>query len=558
MALPNIPDIEILRKSATAGDINTYTGRGVVNMVIPFSGWGTSPDRLDLPPRLPVYWSYSRDDVLRSTIFKEAMWSAAVGIAVTKIAAKGFEITSDVPLRMKRGRDLILYADGRQVGWVPFISKHLRDYILTDNGAFVEIVRAGRGYGSQIIGIRHLDSRRCTRTGDPRVPVIYRDRRGNFHELRFFDVMMFSDMPDAGETYYGVGLCAASRAYQQIYKLAGLEWYVNEKVRGMQPLAIHIVNGILDKQIQDAVDVAKEEKRARGATAYMGAVIIGVPQQEQPQVATIPLAELPDKFNRKEEFDIAVLAYANALGLDPQELQPLTSQNLGAGSQSVILNQKAKGRGLASWMAQWTHQSNEWLLPESTIFAFREDDADDALKEAQVQTARAGASNARLEQGISKAEWEQQILAEAGDIPKDFLEEDRIQVGRLDDDEKPIAAPEQPVNTPAVLAAAGAAGRQMGPEFRKGRSQTEEAAANLVKETAKEFGISEKEAAKFVKEIARRFWFEAQDGVNPMKVGRVLEKPSDLIDFELEAAARLFRKFKAPAAAGKVPADGIA
>ena len=64
-----------------------------------------------------------------------------------------------------------------------------------------------------------------------------------------------------------------------------------------------------------------------------------------PGIATIPLADFPDNFNRRDELDIAILGYANNLGLDPQDLQPLTGQALGTGAQSQVLNEKAKGKG---------------------------------------------------------------------------------------------------------------------------------------------------------------------------------------------------------------------
>lgn len=432
--LPNIPDKELLKKSVTSGDFTQYERDGVVNLLIPYAGWGV--DRIDLPPKLPPYWSWSRDDVLRATVFREGFWSAAVGIAISKIAAKGFEVSGEGPQRRERARDLILYADGRQIGWSTFVSKHLRDYLLTDNGAFVEVIRAGKGWGSRIMGIRHLDSRRCTRTGDPETPVLYRDRRGNMHELKFHQVMTFAELADGGETYYGTGLCAASRAYTQIYKLAGLEWYMNEKVRGMRPLAIHIVNGLLDKQVKGAVESAKDQAVSQGVTSHMGAVIVAVPAQNTPGLVTIPLAELPDGFDRKGEFDIAVLTYANALGLDPQELQPLSTGNLGTGTQSMVLHQKAKGRGLATWQSDWVHKINEWVMPDKITFTFTEDDLDDDSKKSANQQARAAVGKLRVEAGFTTADQERQILADAGDIPKEFLDEDITPGGSLDDDEK--------------------------------------------------------------------------------------------------------------------------
>lgn len=443
--LPNVKDSELLKKSVTSGDFTQYERDGVVNLMIPFAGWGV--DRINLPPRLPAYWSWTRDDVLRATVFREGFWSAAVGIAISKVAAKGFEVSGEGGRRREHARDLILYADGRQAGWTQFVSKHLRDFLLTDNGAFVEIIRARKGWGAKIIGIRHLDSRRCTRTGDPETPVLYRDRRGYQHELKFHQVMTFSDLPDGGETYYGTGLSAASRAYTQIYKLAGLEWYMNEKVRGTQPLAIHVVNGLLDKQVKGAVESAKNQAISTGVTSHMGAVIIAIPSQNSPGLVTIPLAELPDGFNRKEEFDIAVLTYANALGLDPQELQPLSSSNLGTSAQSQVLHQKAKGRGLVTWTGDWIHKINEWVMPDKITFAFSEDDLDDENKKATNQKARTDVAAARVQAGFTTADQERQLLADAGDIPKEYLEQDITPAGSLDDDEK---EPEDKTGGPAA------------------------------------------------------------------------------------------------------------
>lgn len=88
----------------------------------------------------------------------------------------------------------------------------------------------------------------------------------------------------------------------------------------------------------------------------------------------VTLAELPDRFNRKEETDLAILTYANSIGLDVQDLQPLTGQQLGAGAQSQVLDEKSKGKGLAAWRQGFMHELNEAVLDERTTFAFIEND----------------------------------------------------------------------------------------------------------------------------------------------------------------------------------------
>lgn len=434
-------DKQLISKSVTAGDAGDVGQNGVIRMIIPLASWGI--DRKSLPAELPLYWTRDRDFVLSATVHHEAMWGAAVGIALTKTASMSFEIQGDVALRVKRGQELFLSADGSRVGWVSFLAKHLRDFLTTDNGAFVEIVRATKSAGSAIIGIRHLDSRRCTRTGDPEIPVIYRDRMGAIHEMRDYQVIMLSDMPDPSDTYYGVGLCAASRAYPSIYKLASIEWYLREKVAGLHPLAIHIVNGILSNQLNDAISGAKQETLGKGVAQYMGAVIVGIPAQATPELVTIPLAELPDGFNRKEEFDISLLTYADCLGLDPQDLQPLTGQAMGTGAQSQILAEKAGGKGLSAWRQMWTHAVNEFILPDMTTFVFVEKDYRDMKMRADVSKARADVSKVRIDAGITNAQQELQVLVDDDELPKEFLEVDQTEGDSLSDDEKPAQQDEE-------------------------------------------------------------------------------------------------------------------
>lgn len=425
-----------LEHSVKAGEISIVRNGTVINMAIPLYGmggiYGTGES---LPPTPPPYWTWRRDLTLRATIFYEAMWAAAVGIAITKMASKGWEITSDVALRRKRAQDLLLHADGRRVGWVGFLSKQLRDFLTTDNGCFFEIERASKYPGAPIVALNHLDSLRCRRTGDPKKPVLYYDRLGQAHELLDYQVVCFSDLPDPSETYFGVGVCAASRTYNAIYKLAAIEWYLREKVSGLQPLAIHIVNGILDNQLQDSIAIAKENKTARGVGAYMGAVIVGLAQDSAPELVTIPLAELPDRFNRKEETDLAILTYADALGIDIQDIQPLSGGSLGTSQQSQILDDKAGGKGMIAYQQALIHAMNEYVMPEATQFTFVERDFRDQKLEADIQKAHAEVSKLRIEAGITTAAQEMQVLVDANDLPREFLPTDETPTAALADDE---------------------------------------------------------------------------------------------------------------------------
>jgi len=430
---------EVLSKSVTAADYS------VLHFMLPYFSQG---GEAALPPALPEYWSFYRDQVLLATITAESMWASAVSIACTKMASASWEVEGDIRLRVKRAHELFQNID-LQRGWTKFISKHLSSYLCTDNGAFIEIVRASTSLNSQIIGLVHLDPLRCMRTGDPERPVIYRDAQGVMHELERHEVIDIADTPDPRELFYGVGHCAASRAYPHIIKMASIETYIYEKVTGRKIKEVHFVSGINDTQIKNFVAAAEHQADAKGLVAYMGAVMVPVPMDRAPDVATVPLAEFPDGFNRKEEFDIAVLAYADAIGLDVQDLQPISGRPLGTATQAEVLSDKAAGKGLASWKNDFVHSMNLWVLPDMTTMAFIEKDWRDKQSEAAFnQTTEQYVSESVVNMILTPSQG-LQALVDANVYPKEFLPEDTTPDTDLADTEKPDTG-EAPEETPEV------------------------------------------------------------------------------------------------------------
>jgi len=414
---------------------------------------------------LPGYWSPTRDYYLRNTIYSEFhdFWAGAIGIAVTKMASLGWEIEGTQPLVRNRFQQIYLTADGNQ-SWVSFISKHLLDYLATDNGAFVEIVRASSAAGSRILGLMHLDSFLCTRTGDPEIPIYYRDLKGVEHAVKAHQVMMFSDMPSSSSSYHGVGFCATSRAWTAIRKMEVIERYIYEKISGDRALAMDLVKGIAPKSIQESVEYAREDRErinsARsaksgdaspgGAFLYMGSVVVPVLDDTPLAHVRINFAELPDGFDRTKEFDVAVLQMANSIGLDVQDLQPLTGRALGTGAQSEVLDEKSKGKGLAAWRQQWTHINNQMVMSATVTFAFSEDDIRDRQIKATVFNAEADAVGKTIAAGMITAAQGAQIMADEGFIPAEFVPVDTTPQETIDDDEKPAAEAQAQDETPTL------------------------------------------------------------------------------------------------------------
>jgi len=455
-------DPDVIRRSVTRQDYAADPYSGSVGMYFvyptPYSGPTYAP--------LPAWWSTQRDFVLRGTVHRESMWAAAIAKAITKTASLGWVIndTADSQLRTTRGQQLYLTAlAGMQRGWVPFLNVHLRDYLLTDNGAFVEVVRASAASGSRIIGLAHLDSARCTRTADPDVPVLYRDRLGKIHEMRWWQVLSFSDMPDPSETWNGVGLCAASRAFLTIAKLAAIEQYLYEKSSGDGATELTLLRGVSENQLISAVTTADAEQKRKGAVYYKGKILTAFLSDQELQEITIPLKSTPDGFDAKQERDNAYMIYANAIGIPVQDIQPLSGQGLGTGTQTLILAEEAEAQGLAAWRQQWLHVQNEVVLPASTTFSWADkNDTRDQKAKAEVAKLRADTRASQIMSGEITVEQAQQLGVDAGDLPREFIAQDETPGGSLGDEEKPLteipvalAAP-TPTTTKATTSEAAA------------------------------------------------------------------------------------------------------
>lgn len=422
-----------LAHSVTRDDYATSPRGGVFHFMLP-AGGSAGPD-------LPPFWSFARDYTLYSTLYRESMWAAAIGLAITKLAAQDFNIDA-TPLKAKRAQELFLSFDSNK-GWVGGLTKHLLAYLLTGNGGPVEIVRATSAAGSKILGLIPLDTFRCIRTGDPDIPIIYRDRQGREHEMQAHQVFILSDMPDQADLWYGVGHCAAERAYGQLIKQEAIEAYVYGKVSGKRVLAFDLVSGVLPQQMEDAKSTAIANSVAKGVTHYMGSVIMAMAGDQAPQHVRINLAELPDGFNRKEETDHTILVYARSLGVPVQDLQPLSGQGLGTGTQTVVLDEAAKGQGLAAWRKQWEHAVNMFVLDDKTTFAFSTFDLRDKERQAKVAIDESAAVKGWVEMGAITAQEARQIGVDRDQLPREFLDVDVTPETSLTDDEKPVEEVEQ-------------------------------------------------------------------------------------------------------------------
>ena len=381
---------------------------------------------------LPMPGTKARDVILRESVLLDGMWAAAVNMAITKQVALGYQLTalSAAPRQLARSQRLV------QTYWPIGLSQGLRDYLTTGFGMVIGLQRSGTGPGARIDRLVHLDSVRCYATNRADYPVLYETPAGEWRLLADYDVIHLMDMPDPRNVH--MGLCAADRAWETILKLCAMETYYREKVSGSRNLAIHIINGISDTQLADALTQSDESQRRRGFVLYRGSTIIPTIRTEAPTVVTIPLAEIPDGFNVVEERRDAYLRIANALGVFIGEIQPLSGQGLGTGTQTVILSETAAGRGMAAWQSAFVQQVNDRVLPFTISFSFtNEHDVRDRKMRAEADRARIEGLSMIVAAGAITPAQMANVLADEGIVPKEFVPRDMTASTTLNVGDKP-------------------------------------------------------------------------------------------------------------------------
>jgi len=200
---------ESIQKQPTA--VNPFQGGfltiGLASVADQITTWGKNTKR--------------RDQQLRDFWPTESYLAGAVATVSFRNAAFDWQIKGGSDRVNQAVTDMLNHAiAGDKVGWTEFARKFSQDGYTQDNGMFIELIRDPgidanskfKGERAPVIGIATLDSGQCIRTGNIETPVLYEDRDGNLHKMKWYEVIPFSDFPSAIEKMNGVGYCAVTRA----------------------------------------------------------------------------------------------------------------------------------------------------------------------------------------------------------------------------------------------------------------------------------------------------------------------------------------------------------
>jgi len=77
-----------------------------------------------------------------------------------------------------------------------------------------------------------------------------------------------------------------------------------------------------------------------------------------------------------------------------------------------------------AWRQQFTHQMNEKVMPEKVLFEFLERDYRDLIQQAQLEHMRTVTNVNRVNAGLITPQMAMNLLVDAEDLPREFLDTD--------------------------------------------------------------------------------------------------------------------------------------
>lgn len=400
----------------------------------------------------------ARDVQLRAFIPEENIFASALGIVGSRNSTFSWHLNGP-PRTLNRMQEILEYAD-RGHGWESLIFKTSVDLYTQDAGAFWELVREEDSESSPIIAINHLDAARCYHTGVWESPVIYQDRRGRYHLLKWYQVITFAEMPATYETYEGLQYCALTRFLRaaQERKAVGIRDY--ERTNGRDVKSIHLVQGITTQQLTDAIARANSNADAAGLIRYAPPIVVGsISPQASVDVKSIELSKAPEDYHRDEYFKEYIAMLAMAFLTDYQEFSPLPGGNLGTSTQSQILHLKNRGKGPGIFRRLITRAINFRIMPQNAEFHYDDPDFEAEKTEAEVKKLRAQTRQIRVTSQEITPEVARQIANDEGDLRQEYLalmgDVDRTDNLMVDSDspapnqiDQQVAASQIPTSTP--------------------------------------------------------------------------------------------------------------
>jgi len=334
---------------------------------------------------IPPYGDVARDEYLADLWRREPILAGAVASMAQKVAGLSWTITGGRNRVARYSRLLADVQDG--LGWTQFVETLCQDYLVRDNGAFVELGRESRG--GAVADLFAMDSSRVRATGRRAYPYVYMPDVGGGGQVLLpkGDVVRLVSMPSPEERRLGLGFSAVSRAVRAARLLVSLHDYDWEKLSNLPPQGIASITGLTEQQVRGAMTRYDEGRKQRGQQTFPGVLWLAsaLPGGPGVQVAMTPFSELPDSFDRETVVNMYVYTLALAFGVDAREFWPATVTGA-TKADALVQATKAKGKGPAEIIQTLERFINFHVLPEGLRFEFDFQDDEEDERRANIHS----------------------------------------------------------------------------------------------------------------------------------------------------------------------------
>jgi hypothetical protein len=395
------------------------------------------PARRDL---LPAWGTYECDLALRTMHYTQhnSLWGGAVQNFIEKFLSIPYEISGGRNLTFQ-WQDLFFEAEFGE-GYDELVSRGLVDYLTLNRGWFMEKVSYGAPdtpikEGAKILGINHLDAMRIMFTGNREWPYLYQSEwGGTIHKMHYTRVIHIARQPSPDTMAWGMGKSALFDSITVANAEVLLGRHENELLNDMPPPGIVIFNNVKSEEVQTAMQQFQYERIRDGQNVYKAPLSLSSKDPSQPATVTfVPMATAPEGFDKAKYTQVHVNMLALNLGLDPQDIWPLSGGALGSGEQSKVLAAKTDVKGPGYLATRLTRKWNV-VMPRSIEWQYKAQNAQQDKETANL--AKLWVDTAQLAKGVMTNDEIRSLIANQVPAFADVLTDESGEVRLFDADPK--------------------------------------------------------------------------------------------------------------------------
>lgn len=437
---------QAVQQSVQTTDINLVKNPSEANIGGDFWGYIEHPDII------PPWGTKERDRQLRRISYKahNGLFQGAIAGLIMKVQATPWEV--------KGGRNNARYFQSMLQNsdfhdWETWLARLLWDFFTQDFGAVAEIIGGGNAdkpIKGRVMGLAHMDALSCYATKTAEFPLLYWNEEDNKrHLMHATRVFRMTDMVSPKRLAYGTGFSALSRYISEASVDILLGRHDNEMLNDLPPAGLLAISGMEETQWRDASRAFEADRHADGDSVFRGTMVIHGRDPANPiKLEMIPFSSLPEKFDVKSFVDMHVNKLALAIGVDPQDIWPLSGAAMGSGMQSEVLAAKGRGKMFGRVLQMITRFINQAVLPDDLEFQFKFKDTEQDARTAT--TAKVWVDIANTAAFLSDEEKRRLMVDNVEAFADVLLDESGELVELPDDDpktsEQEVVAPDDSPN----------------------------------------------------------------------------------------------------------------